>query len=149
MVPPYLICLHNHLVAARGDYFERIGRLDPRAMTLEMNVTRAGTAGIAWLIDMNAELFLFTSEGLLPKTLPQTLGLARRREKYRLSPGRRITVAELRGLIEPLHDRWEEAPMVADLKQFLAPFAPSQPFGPEEFRRYMGEQPAGFPPARE
>ena len=134
---PLIICARGTLIIAAEGFFKGIGALDLAAGTLEMNVTREGKAGFAWMLDTEATFWEFESLGLLPRNLMQRLGLARAREAFRVVPGRRIAAGELRERLAGLEDRLVEAPNVADLTALLAPLPAAQVLGSAEMRSYL------------
>jgi hypothetical protein len=136
---PLVIGTSKTLKIADTDFFESIGKLDLEAGTLEMNVTHEGTAGLDWLLDLDGIFYQLSSLGILPLTLMQRIGLSRAREKFRIIPGRRITVSELGDRISGLQNQFEEAPIVSYLKLLLGSLAPDLLVGPEEMLRYQGE----------
>ena len=134
---PFVICSGDTLIIAPAGFFERIGRVDPEAGILEMNVKRDGKAGFKWLLDADGLFYELSSIGLMPPNFLQRIGLKRAREKFRIMPGRRITAGDVSDRVANLHNQFEEAPNVTDLKSLLNSLKPEHVLGAEEMSRYL------------
>jgi hypothetical protein len=134
---PLTLCARGTLVIAADGYFDHIARVDLPGCVLEINVTASGRAGLAWALDADAVFFEFHSNGLLPRTLPQRLGLRRAREAYSIAPGRTITAGELLGRIAGLQERLPEAPNAADLAALLRELPASQVISARAMKAYL------------
>lgn len=136
---PLVICSHGKLIIAAADFFDGIGRLEVSTGILEVNVAQDGRVGFEWILDADGIFFDLTSEGLLPLKLLQRIGLSRARERFRIAPGRQVTAGEIRDRIANLHNQFEEAPNVTDLKNQTASLSSGYVLKREDMLRYLGE----------
>lgn len=124
---------------APPNFFEQIGKLDAAASTLEINVDSNGRGDLNWMLDSEGVFYELTYIGALPPNLLQRIGLRRHREKFRICPGRTISVRELNERIQGLVDQFEEAPNVTDLKAILSGLPQDRILGPRDMFEYLGE----------
>ncbi len=136
---PLVICAGKVLKIAGPDFFDFIGKLKPDTGFLEINVTKNGSADFKWVLDADGIFRDLALIGLMPLGLLHRLGLRSPREKYRIIPGRRISVHEIADLISELHDQFEEAPDVSILKELLTRLSPDQIVGPEVMSAFLRE----------
>jgi hypothetical protein len=62
----------------------------------------------------------------------------RPREKFAILPGRSISAGELLKYVDPLVDKYEEAPNVTDLRAALAELPADHLISEKEMREYVG-----------
>lgn len=136
---PILICRRNTLAVGAEGFFKGIADVDETAGLLDMNVSSDGRASLHWILDSDGMLFRLTSQGLLPPSFLQRIGLHRRRERYRIDPPRRARVGEVAGLIANLEDEFSEAPNVTDLRLYLNNLPEDSELTREALRDYFGE----------
>jgi hypothetical protein len=136
---PLVVAGNNTLMIASLDFFKRIGRLDFETDTLEMNVTRDGKANLYWLLDADGLFYDLIFQGSMPLTVLQKVGLRRKREKFQIGVGRRITAKELIGHIVTLRDQFVEAPNVSDFLTLLISLPAEHLITQKEMSAYLGE----------
>lgn len=136
---PVLLCKRDALVVVRRDFFERVGRLDEDSGQLDLNVARDGRAGSRWILDREGALYGLISKGVAPASWWQTLGLRRRRERFKIEPAVAITATQLAHLISGLQDISADLPNVSDLQRVLAGLPSGQVLTAESLSGYFGE----------
>lgn len=136
---PIVVSMNKRLSVGREDFFRHIGELDLPGQTLEMNVTSSGKSGLNWLLDADGVFYELSLIEKMPPNLLQRIGLRRAREKFRIIPGRKITVQELTERISGLEDPFEEAANVNDLKTLLDSLPRDHRLTPKDMSRYLGE----------
>lgn len=136
---PLILCRRRTLVIAGRGFFDRIGKINESERTLDINIAQDGAAWLNWIVDQEGKYYPLTSEGLLPATLLQMLGLWRRVERFHLPPPRDIQAAELGRLIQELVDESEDITNVTDLKALIDAINPITIMSRELLNDYFGE----------
>jgi len=135
---PVVISEYNTIIVVDEDVFHGIGTLDLAQGQIELNAGSQGLGSIKWILDSNGCFYSLEYLGEKDRTVLQKIGLMRPREKFAISPGRSISAGELLKYVEPLKDKYEEAPNVTDLRAALAELPADHVISEKEMRKYVG-----------
>ncbi|MBV7265141.1 hypothetical protein [Erythrobacter ani] len=136
---PFITALGDQLVPDDNRTFFLVAKVS-REGELLVNVNENGTADLRWVIDRNGQFFEMNSLGILPKTIPQRLGITRQKERFRIGAPRAIKVRELKSLFANTRDRFAEAPFAAQAKRFLRDFPEERVIDADVMNVLLGEE---------
>jgi len=136
---PFVIRRNNTLIIAIKEFFGTVAWLDEKSGMIEANVLHDGQAGLIWIIDAAGVFYELTSSEYVAPTILQFLGIKRRRQKYKIAPGRTISAKELIGFIDELSDQQEEISNVSDLRKQIISLPLEHPINRADMVKYLGE----------